>query len=150
MAGVMVFCRGCGKEIHETAITCPHCGAPQYIPGGGKNKLAAALLAIFVGWAGIHRFYLGQWWGVFYFLFCWTFIPMVVSFIEGIVFLLTPDAVWEAKYGAGTRANTGCAAVTIGCVAAVIMLILLSSAAGYLIFGHHDFYFPPQIMDRGI
>ena len=22
----MVFCRGCGKEIHETAILCPHCG----------------------------------------------------------------------------------------------------------------------------
>ena len=29
MANNMVFCRGCGKEIHETALTCPHCGAPQ-------------------------------------------------------------------------------------------------------------------------
>ncbi len=27
----MVFCRGCGKEIHETAPTCPHCGAPQKV-----------------------------------------------------------------------------------------------------------------------
>jgi hypothetical protein len=25
----MVFCRGCGKEIHESAASCPHCGAPQ-------------------------------------------------------------------------------------------------------------------------
>ena len=25
----MVLCRGCGKEIHETAVTCPLCGAPQ-------------------------------------------------------------------------------------------------------------------------
>lgn len=25
----MVFCRGCGKEIHSTANSCPHCGAPQ-------------------------------------------------------------------------------------------------------------------------
>lgn len=25
----MVFCRGCGKEIHESAPTCPHCGAPR-------------------------------------------------------------------------------------------------------------------------
>ncbi|MCO4856048.1 hydrogenase maturation nickel metallochaperone HypA [Herbaspirillum sp. WGmk3] len=25
----MVFCRGCGKEIHDTAPLCPHCGAPQ-------------------------------------------------------------------------------------------------------------------------
>ena len=25
----MVFCRGCGKEIHQTAPTCPQCGCPQ-------------------------------------------------------------------------------------------------------------------------
>ena len=25
----MVFCRGCGKQIHETAPACPICGAPQ-------------------------------------------------------------------------------------------------------------------------
>ena len=23
----MIFCRSCGKEIHETAPQCPHCGA---------------------------------------------------------------------------------------------------------------------------
>lgn len=27
-----VFCRGCGKQIHETANTCPQCGAPQAPP----------------------------------------------------------------------------------------------------------------------
>lgn len=25
----MVFCRGCGQQIHESAITCPKCGAPN-------------------------------------------------------------------------------------------------------------------------
>lgn len=25
----MVFCRGCAKEIHDTAPYCPNCGAPQ-------------------------------------------------------------------------------------------------------------------------
>ena len=25
----MVYCRGCGQQIHETAPSCPHCGAPQ-------------------------------------------------------------------------------------------------------------------------
>jgi hypothetical protein len=25
----MVFCRGCAKEIHESAQSCPGCGAPQ-------------------------------------------------------------------------------------------------------------------------
>src|SRR5690242_9215362 len=28
-AGGMVFCRGCGKQIHSSAPTCPQCGAPQ-------------------------------------------------------------------------------------------------------------------------
>lgn len=26
-----VHCRGCGTQIHETAPTCPKCGAPQFI-----------------------------------------------------------------------------------------------------------------------
>ncbi|UVK90906.1 DUF4190 domain-containing protein [Pseudomonas sp. B21-051] len=25
----MVYCRACAKELHETALTCPQCGAPQ-------------------------------------------------------------------------------------------------------------------------
>ena len=28
----MSFCRGCGTTLHETAPTCPHCGAPQNLP----------------------------------------------------------------------------------------------------------------------
>ena len=27
----MVFCRCCGKEIHESAPTCPHCGGVQIV-----------------------------------------------------------------------------------------------------------------------
>ena len=27
----MVSCRGCGKEIHSTALMCPMCGAPQAV-----------------------------------------------------------------------------------------------------------------------
>ena len=95
----MVFCRGCGKEIHNTATSCPKCGAKQRGAPEGKNKIVAGLLAIFLGGLGIHRFYLGQWWGLFYILFCWTFIPMVISFIEGVVFLLTSNVSWEQKYG---------------------------------------------------
>ena len=25
----MIFCRGCGKQIHDTALNCPQCGAIQ-------------------------------------------------------------------------------------------------------------------------
>lgn len=27
----MIFCRGCGKEIHESALSCPGCGAQQIV-----------------------------------------------------------------------------------------------------------------------
>src|SRR5206468_11046551 len=33
----MVYCRGCGKQIHETAVTCPQCGAPQRGPVGADG-----------------------------------------------------------------------------------------------------------------
>jgi len=33
----MVFSRGCGKEIHESAQACPHCGAPQKQSGADKD-----------------------------------------------------------------------------------------------------------------
>lgn len=29
----MVFCRGCAKEIHSSAVSCPNCGATQ-----GRNN----------------------------------------------------------------------------------------------------------------
>lgn len=28
----IAFCRGCGKEIHASAPSCPQCGAPQQSP----------------------------------------------------------------------------------------------------------------------
>jgi hypothetical protein len=33
----MVYCRGCGKEIHESATMCPQCGY-QYIQPKKKNE----------------------------------------------------------------------------------------------------------------
>jgi TM2 domain-containing membrane protein YozV len=58
----MIFCRGCGKEIHESAITCPDCGALQSKNsiGSGKKQGTAVLFAFFLGLFGGHRFYLGN------------------------------------------------------------------------------------------
>ncbi len=48
-----------------------------------KSDVTAILLAFFLGSFGAHRFYLGQTgWGILYLLFCWTFIPHLVSFVE--------------------------------------------------------------------
>jgi uncharacterized membrane protein YvbJ len=36
----MIFCRACGKEIHETAPLCPRCGAAQTISQPLQQKTA--------------------------------------------------------------------------------------------------------------
>ena len=60
----MKFCVGCGKEIHESASSCPHCGAPQPGAGGGNvsptSKTTLALVCFFLGGLGIHRFMVGK------------------------------------------------------------------------------------------
>ncbi len=33
----MIYCRGCGQQIHETAQACPNCGAAQSRPATGAN-----------------------------------------------------------------------------------------------------------------
>lgn len=48
-----------------------------------KNPTTALLLALLLGNVGGHKFYLGQvGLGVVYILFCWTFVPGVIAFIE--------------------------------------------------------------------
>jgi len=97
------FCGDCGEAIKIRAEICPKCGVRQ-VPeksastGGAKNKVVAALLAIFLGGIGVHKFYLGSnGWGVIYLLFCWTFIPTLLGWLEGISYLTyTDDAFAQA------------------------------------------------------
>ena len=128
-----VFCRSCGKEVHETAEACPACGAPQLLVGD-KNKVVAALLAFFTGAFGFHRFYLGQWWGVFYLLLFWTGIPTIVAFIETIVFLFSDQRNWDKKYNDGLPSGTsrGVALILIAIIVlfgAVFMLGIMAAVA---------------------
>lgn len=59
----MVFCRYCGKELHETAPACPHCGALQdnkaiAIPDGVKGWSWGAFLLNWI-WAIGNRTWIG-------------------------------------------------------------------------------------------
>lgn len=59
----MVYCRGCAKEIHESAVSCPHCGAAQNVKHVGLNLKTITPLAIacfFLGGIGLHRFMVGK------------------------------------------------------------------------------------------
>ena len=92
------YCPQCGALMHKSALACPSCGARQG-SSGTKNRITAALLAFFLGGFGIHHFYLGNTVrGIIYLIFCWTFIPALIAFIEGILFLVQSDEKFDEKY----------------------------------------------------
>ncbi|GED66091.1 hypothetical protein LFU01_45430 [Lysinibacillus fusiformis] len=69
-----------------------------------KSKGLAGFLAIFFGGIGIHKFYLGKvFQGILYLVFCWTYIPVIISFIEGIIYLLSSEHNFSVKHKVRTR-----------------------------------------------
>lgn len=63
-----------------------------------KSKVAAGILGIFLGGIGVHKFYMGKiGMGILYLLFCWTGIPAIVGFIEGIIYLCSNDENFQLK-----------------------------------------------------
>jgi TM2 domain-containing membrane protein YozV len=113
-------CYACASILDIRAEMCPRCGIRQPpmpgMPGGPestaltvqgarplarttKNKTTAGVFALMLGGLGIHKFYLGQIAaGILYLVFCWTFIPAVVSFIEGILYLTMSYESFAEKY----------------------------------------------------
>lgn len=64
-----------------------------------KNKMVAGLLGIFLGGLGIHKFYMGKiGMGILYLVFCWTYIPAIVGFVEGIIYLCSNDENFQLKH----------------------------------------------------
>ena len=62
-----MFCSKCGAQLNEGSVFCSRCGARvapvvEQMTGdvSPKSRLAASLLAIFLGWVGAHRFYVGK------------------------------------------------------------------------------------------
>ena len=64
-----------------------------------KSKNVAGLLALFFGSFGVHLFYLGRpLAGILYALFCWTFIPTILAFIQAIIYFSYNTDKFNAKY----------------------------------------------------
>lgn len=54
-----------------------------------KNHIIAALLAIFLGGIGAHKFYMGKiTHGVIYLICCWTWIPALLGVLSGLKWLV--------------------------------------------------------------
>jgi hypothetical protein len=59
----MAFCSNCGNQLSDLAATCPKCGHPQHLAYDDfspKSHTVASVLCFFLGFLGIHRFYLGK------------------------------------------------------------------------------------------
>lgn len=64
-----------------------------------KDKNIAGILSLFLGWLGIHRFYLGQaGLGIVYLLLFWTPIIWVLSLIDAIAFFSMDQENFDFKY----------------------------------------------------
>ncbi len=64
-----------------------------------KSKTLAGVLAILLGGLGIHKFYLGKiFQGILYALFCWTYIPFIVGFVEGVIYMCISDERFQYRY----------------------------------------------------
>ncbi|SDX92796.1 TM2 domain-containing protein [Halopenitus persicus] len=111
------FCSSCGTIIKKQAEICPECGVRQGggaaggagAPGGAggapgaagssKDRTTAGILALLLGGIGAHKFYLGETgMGLLYLCFSWTFIPAIIGFIEGILYLTKSDEEFQRQY----------------------------------------------------
>lgn len=64
-----------------------------------KNKTTAGLLALFLGWAGVHRFYLGQiGLGILYVFLMFFGISFILGIIDAIFFFTMNEEEFERKY----------------------------------------------------
>lgn len=102
-----MYCRGCGKQLHESALTCPQCGAPQNAPAPAssslKSQTVAGLLCAFLGGMGAHKFYLGRITaGVLFLLFCWSGVPGLIALFDLVAIAFGSQENWAKKHNHGT------------------------------------------------
>lgn len=123
-----ITCPSCGGQqatrINNNEYRCDYCGhtfiapatrfsqTPQQFTSqprsqspfevrtaNGKNRMVAGILAIVLGDFGVHHFYLGNTGkGILYLIFFWTYIPAIIGFVEGVLFLTQSDEEFASKY----------------------------------------------------
>ena len=106
------FCYTCGVKTKDNQVICIKCGvslgSSSGVVSGEKTKMIAFLLALFLGWLGIHKFYLGYKNPAIIMLLCgtigWIFLfipPLVISviaFIEAIIYITKSDEEFQVTY----------------------------------------------------
>ena len=110
------FCPNCGAETQAAQVVCIKCGVALQNASvtastdGGKNRVTAALLAIFLGGVGAHEFYLGHSTSGLIRLAIGIvglviLIPAasIIGLIEGIIYLTKSDEEFQRVYVVGGK-----------------------------------------------
>lgn len=64
-----------------------------------RNKTSAGIFALLLGWAGVHRFYLGQvGLGILYFFLMFLGISFVLGIIDAVIFFNMSEQEFDRKY----------------------------------------------------
>jgi len=118
-------------------------------PARFRSRLVAGLLALFAGFSGAHRAYLGaRWWPLYPLIampaiglalraepwyrhpgFFVASLVVVAAMLEAIVFSLASDERWDARYNAGVarRSQGGWSNVFVAIAALLLGTVLLLS-----------------------
>lgn len=136
------YCVKCGTVIRIGQTKCPKCFTPV-TEFSSKSKVTAGFLAFFLGGLGVHRLYLGQWWGLVYLFFYWTLIPSIVSLIEAIVFWSTSQKTWDEKYGQVPKSGGSMVVVLI--VGFFVMIAVIGILAAVAIPAYQDYTYRAKI-----
>lgn len=101
------FCHACGTEIHESATSCPKCGAAQRTQGtvisvGGTGKAVLAVVCWFLGPLGVHRMISGKvGTGILQLVLTCTVAGLFITVPWAIIdFIMILTNNWEDKDGA--------------------------------------------------
>jgi TM2 domain-containing membrane protein YozV len=87
------FCQNCGAKTNPQQEVCLKCGTllkredKQKDPTR-KNQLVALLLCLFVGWLGVHRYYMGR---------VVSGVAMFILYLSGFAFLFAGYK-WSGLY----------------------------------------------------
>ncbi|MBI3897598.1 MAG: pilin [Gammaproteobacteria bacterium] len=136
-------CQECNALISKKAEICPKCGVRQKGAGGAVSKVALLLITFFFGGWGLHKFYLRKpVQGVFYVLFCWTFIPGLIALVEFIVYACTSEEALNEKY---QTASSGVMIAVIGVVVMFVFIAILGILAAIAIPAYQDYTYRAKI-----
>ncbi|MDA9777438.1 GYF domain-containing protein [Rubripirellula sp.] len=110
------FCNNCGAQCTSNQAICLKCGSAisgsgqseavvvysddsEVIYSGAYSKQTAGILALCLGGLGAHKFYHGSFgFGILYIVFVWSFIPAILAFIEGIMYLTMAQDEYDRRY----------------------------------------------------